>query len=66
MSDVVRLTYTVTVEVDPDVWELNYGTAPAETSADISDVLREVISEQTNGWFRRTGNTGLVRTAVSQ
>lgn len=61
MSDAIRLTYTVTVEVDPDVWMLNYGTEPSKVNEDINDTMTEVIREAVNGWFIRTGNTGYAR-----
>lgn len=59
MGDAVRVKYKVVVEVDPDVWQLNYGVD--RINEDIESMMSEVIAEQINLWFTRTGNTGYAR-----
>lgn len=59
MSDVIRNTYTIHLDVNPDVWMLNYGNDPELVGEDIEMMMREVLAEQMNQWFIRTGNRGM-------
>lgn len=57
----LRHTFTVQVEIDPLVWDMNYGTGPEGVQDDSVDHLKNVIETTISDWIEQSGNTGKVR-----
>lgn len=59
MSDAVRVMYTVTVVVDPDMWMNNYGLPPGQTVVeDVESSMQQFIEQSVNDYIVKTGNMG--------
>jgi hypothetical protein len=56
MADIRKVKLTVDLEIDADVWELNYGTKDG-IIGDAVDNTREMLTT----WIELTGNRGTVR-----
>lgn len=60
----IEVKYEVAVQVDPDLWNLNYQTGDAtETSSDIQTYMGTVIEELVTDYLNRTGNRGHAKAA---
>lgn len=42
----LRVRIAFTVEIDPDAWQLNYGTAPKDVRKDVQNYAENVVYEQ--------------------
>lgn len=63
----IATEFRVGVDIDPDVWLLNYGNINEdEVAQDIRNLLAEVIEEHLTNWISNTGNRGAVKVAVAQ
>lgn len=58
MSDAVRVMYTVTVVVDPDMWMNNYGLPPESVKGDVAISMSSFIEQSVNDYIVKTGNMG--------
>lgn len=58
MSDAVRVMYTVTVVVDPDMWMNNYGLPPEAVKGDVAISMSSFIEQSVNDYIVKTGNMG--------
>jgi hypothetical protein len=64
-NEMTRAVFLVTVDVDPDDWQLNYGSASDVVDADIGHYMQDVTRELLEAHLKTTGNTGRV-TVVRQ
>lgn len=63
MSDVIRSRFTVVVDLDPDVWDMNYATD--NVAEDIASYMPDVIASLINRYIADSGNTGMSTVKVA-
>ena len=55
----IEARYEVTVQIDADLWEINY-SPDGDVSDDVRSYVKEVLEETVAEWLRRTGNSGSI------